>query len=91
MNKIKKIFIKMFMPSADQIADIAVNAAADFINASDKTETIAKYGTIADEFTKIQSKITGWLKDGKIDEDEKKELHGAILPLAQKLVEEIKR
>lgn len=91
MNKIKKLLIKMFMPSADQIADIAVNAAADFINASDKTETIAKYGTAADEFTKIQSKITGWLKDGKIDEDEKKELHGAILPLAQKLVEEIKR
>ena len=90
MNKIKKLLIKMFMPSADQIADMVVNAAADFINASDKTETIAKYGTAADEFTKIQSKITGWLKDGKIDEDEKKELHGAILPLAQKLVEEIK-
>ena len=53
MNKIKKLLIKIFMPSADQIADIAVNAAADFINESDKTETIAKYGTVADDFTKI--------------------------------------
>lgn len=53
MNKIKKMLIKIFMPSADQIADIAVNAAADFINESDKTETIAKYGTVADDFTKI--------------------------------------
>ena len=49
----KKLLIKWFLPSADQIADMAVNAVADFINASDKTETIAKYGTVADEFTKI--------------------------------------
>ena len=91
MNKIKKLFIKMFMPSAEDIANMATDAVAKFINESGREEAIAKYGTIADEFTKIQSKITGWLKDGKIDEDEKKELHGAILPLAQKLVEEIKR
>lgn len=91
MNKIKKLLIKMFMPSAEDIANMATDAIAKFINESGREEAIAKYGTAADEFTKIQSKITGWLKDGKIDEDEKKELHGAILPLAQKLVEEIKR
>lgn len=90
MNKIKKLFIKMFMPSAEDIANMATDAVAKFINESGREEAIAKYGTIADEFTKIQSKITGWLKDGKIDEDEKKELHGAILPLAHKLVEDIK-
>ena len=49
----KKLLIKWFLPSADQIADMAVNAVADFINTSDKTETIAKYGTVADEFTKV--------------------------------------
>ena len=91
MNKIKKMFIKMFMPSADQIADMAVEVVAKFINESGKEEAIAKYGTIADEFTKVQAKLTGWLKDGKIDENEKKELHGAILPLAQKLTEEIRK
>ena len=90
MNKIKKLLIKMFMPSAEDIANMATDAVAKFINESGREEAIAKYGTIADEFTKIQAKVTSWLKDGKIDEDEKKELHGAILPLAQRLVEEIK-
>ena len=90
MNKIKKLLIKMFMPSAEDITKMAVDAISKFINESGREEAIAKYGTAADEFTKVQAKITSWLKDGKIDEQEKKELHGAILPLAQKLVEDIK-
>lgn len=85
----KKILLKMFMPSADQIADMAVKTVAEFINSSGKTELIAKYGTAADEFTKIQAKITSWLKDGKIDEQEKAELKRALLPLAEKLVKEV--
>ena len=85
----KKLLTKWFMPTADQITDIAVKVAADFINNSDKTELIAKYGTVADEFTKIQAKLTGWLKDGKIDDTEKAELYRALLPLAEKLVKEV--
>ena len=91
MNKIKKLLIKMFMPSADDIAHMATEVVAKFINESGREEVIAKYGTIADDFTKIQGKVTAWLRDGKIDENEKKELSGAILPLAQKLIEEIKK
>ena len=68
---------------------MAVKVAADFINSSDKTELIAKYGTAADEFTKIQAKITSWLKDGTIDDTEKAELKAALLPLAEKLVKEV--
>lgn len=90
MNKIKKLLIKMFMPSADDIAHMATEVVAKFINESGREEVIAKYGTIADDFTKIQGKVTAWLRDGKIDENEKKELSAAILPLAQKLIEEIK-
>ena len=90
MNKIKKLLIKMFMPSAEDIANMVTDAVAKFINESGREELISKYGTAADEFTKVQGKITTWLRDGKIDDDEKKELHGAILPLAEKLVEEIK-
>ena len=85
----KKLLIKWFLPSAVQIADMAVNAAADFINASDKTDIIAKYGTAADEFTKIQAKLTNLLKDGKIDDAEKAELKKLLLPLAEKLVKEV--
>lgn len=91
MNKIKKLLIKMFMPSADDIAHMATEVVAKFINESGREEVIAKYGTIADDFTKIQGKVTAWLRDGKIDENEKKELSAAILPLAQKLIEEIKK
>lgn len=34
MNKIKKLFIKMFMPSAEDITNMAVEAVATFINES---------------------------------------------------------
>ena len=85
----KKLLIKWFLPSADQIADMAVNAAADFINTSDKTDIIAKYGTAADEFTKVQAKLTNLLKDGKIDDAEKAELKTLLLPLTEKLVNEV--
>ena len=91
MNKIKKLLIKMFLPSAEDITKMAVDAVSKFINESGKEDVIAKYGTAADEFTKIQGKVTAWLRDGKIDENEKKELYGAILPLAQKLIEEIRK
>ena len=87
----KKLLIKWFMPTAEQITDMAVKVAADFINSSDKTELIAKYGTAADEFTKIQAKVTAYQRDGKIDDTEKAELKRALLPLAQKLIEEIRR
>ena len=91
MNKIKKLLIKMFLPSAEDITKMAVDAVSKFINESGKEDVIAKYGTAADEFTKIQGKVTAWLRDGKIDENEKKELSAAILPLAQKLIEEIRK
>lgn len=89
----KKWFIdklkKWFMPSADDVTRMAVEAVASFINESGKADVIAKYGTAADEFTKIQAKITTWLRDGKIDEAEKEELYRALLPLAEKLVAEV--
>ena len=70
---------------------MAVDATAKFINEPGKEDVIAKYGTYADDFTKIQAKVTAWLRDGKIDDNEKAELYRALLPLAQKLIEEIKR
>ena len=86
----KKLLLRWFMPSAEQITDMAVKLVADFINSSDNTELIAKYGTAADEFTKVyQAKLTSWVKDGKIDEQEKAELKRALLPLAEKLVKEV--
>ena len=49
----KKWLIKMLMPSADDIAKMAVDTIAKGINESGKEEVIAKYGTAADKFTKV--------------------------------------
>jgi len=83
----KKWLIKLLMPSAETMAKAAAKAAADFVNGSGRQEAIAKYSTYADEFTKIQAKVTGWLRDGKVSEEEREELERAILPLARKLRE----
>lgn len=91
MNKLKKMLVKMFIPSAEDIANLATKTVVEFINTSGKEEVIAKYGTMADNFTKVQSHITRWLKDGKIDDGEKLDLYNALLPLAKKLVEEVKK
>ena len=87
----KKLLLKLFLPSAEDIAKMATEATARFVNGSGKEEVIAKYGTMADEFTKVQGKITSWLRDGKIDDSEKDELYRALLPLAEKIVEEVKK
>lgn len=49
----KKWLIKMLMPSADDMAKMAVDTIAKGINESGKAEVIAKYGAYADEFTKV--------------------------------------
>ena len=91
IEKLKKQLIKWFMPSAPDVAQMATTLVTDFINKSGKEDVIAKYGTLADEFTKIQSKITAWLRDGKIDEAERDELYRALLPLAERIVKEVTR
>lgn len=87
----KKLLIKLLLPSPEDITTLAAKTIVEFINNSGKGDVIAKYGTMADEITKVQSNITNWLRDGKIDDEEQKKLYNALLPLAQKLVEEIKR
>lgn len=87
LNKLKSWFV----PSPEDITNMAVDTISRCINESGKGDVISKYGTYADEFTKVQKKITEWLRDGKIDESEKKELYNALLPIAEKLVEEVKK
>lgn len=87
MNKLKKWIVKCLMPSADTMAEMAAGIAADFINKSDKEQEIAKWSTLADNWTKIQAKLTGWLRDGKMDAAETEELKRAILPICKKIEE----
>lgn len=87
MNKLKKWIVKCLMPSADTMAEMAAGIAADFINKSDKEQEIAKWSTLADNWTKIQAKLTGWLRDGKMDAAETEELKRVILPICKKIEE----
>ena len=89
-KKLKKLVVRWFIPSAEQMTDVAVETVATFVNSSDKQETIAKYSAYVNEFTKVQSAVARWLLDGKISDDEKEELKRALLPLAQKIVETMK-
>ena len=87
MNKLKKWIVKCLVPSAETMAEMAAGVAADFINKSDKEQEIAKWSTLADNWTKIQAKLTGWLRDGKMDAAETEELKRAILPICKKIEE----
>lgn len=87
MNKLKKWIVKCLMPSADTMAEMAAGIAADFINKSEKEQEIAKWSTLADNWTKVQAKLTGWLRDGKMDAAETEELKRAILPICKKIEE----
>lgn len=86
----KKWLLKWFLPTPEQMADVAVDAIAKFINSSDKTETIAKYSAYASQLAEVQTYASKWLLDGKISDDEKVELKRALLPLAQKIVEAVR-
>lgn len=87
LNKLKNWFI----PTPEDITKMAVETIAKGINESGKEDVIAKYGTYADNFTRVQAKVTAWLKDGKIDDNEKEELYRALLPIAERLVQEVKK
>ena len=87
MKNLKKMILKWLMPSAETMAEMAAGVAADFINKSDKEQEIAKWSTLADNWTKIQAKLTGWLRDGKMDAAETEELKRAILPICKKIEE----
>lgn len=86
----KKLLLKLFLPSAEDMAKMAAQTVAKFVNSSDKQATIAKWGKIANDFTAIQAKVTGWLVDGTMDEEETEELKRALLPLAEKIRTEVK-
>ncbi|WP_407450922.1 hypothetical protein [Fibrobacter sp.] len=86
----KKLLLKLFLPKPDKITTQIVDVVAKFVNTSDKSDVIAKYGALADDYTKIQAKITAWLRDGKISYEEQQELYKALLPLVETAVNKIK-
>ena len=89
MKMIKKFLIKMFIPSAKSLADIASEQIYAAVNCSDK-EKEAKIANIAkyiDPLATLTTKLVNLLKDGKIDEQEKQKIANDLEPLIQKLID----
>lgn len=80
MNKI----LKLFLPSNKKIAAYAAERIAKAINTQTEREAqIAKYAKLADQFTDYQKFVTKILIDGKISEDEEKQISEKLLPVVE--------
>ena len=80
---------KLFIPSPKKLADIASTKIADTINTCEKQELIAKFASMALDLTNIQEFISNVLKDGKISDEEKKQIESKLEPLFTYLIEQI--
>lgn len=91
-SKIKKWFVKKFIPTADDISAKIAISVADFINQQDMSvqRKIIKYDEYANEATKALTIVTACLKDGKIDLQETTEISDYIKPLVEKILEIVK-
>ena len=90
MKKVKKMIkslIRLFIPSSKKLATIAAEQICNAVNSSNKEEQIQQIMKYADILTDIQAKICVLLKDGKLDEEEKKQIAADLEPLIQKLID----
>ena len=84
-----KWLIKLLLPNAKTISSIAADAIAKAINESGKAEIIAKYDSYATKAVELQDFLTKLLADGKINDEEKKQISTMIEPIATKILEAI--
>lgn len=84
-----KYLLKLLMPNAKTISSIAADCVAKAINESGKGEIIAKYDGYATKVVELQAFVTKLLADGKINDDEKKQIATMIEPIVTKIVESI--
>lgn len=84
-----KWFIKLLLPSAETVSKMVADTIAKQINELNREEQISQYAKYADDWTKIQDKIVKLLADGKIDDEEKKQISAMIEPIATKILEAI--
>lgn len=85
LSKVKKAVVKWFIPKPQDLADIIAGAAADFVNSSNKQDAIAKFVDKAQPVQEAQTLLAKWLADGKVDEEETKELASKLAPIIEEL------
>lgn len=82
-----KAIIKLFMPKPATLAKMASKQIQDAVNGCQKAEMIAKCANIAASVTDIQKFVTDTLIDGKISDEETKQVEEKLVPLFEKVVE----
>ena len=77
----------MLMPSPKKLANMAAEKIQNAVNESNKAATIAKCASIASYATDIQKFVSDTLLDGKVSDDEAKQVEEKLVPLFEKVVE----
>lgn len=85
----KKLLLKWFLPSPEEMAKIVSQSVARFVNNTNKADAIAAFFEKTKEFSDAQVRITKWLSDGKFDEDEVKELQEELEPVMTALYNKV--
>lgn len=82
-----KAIMKMFMPKPATLAKMAAKQIQTAINGCQKGETIAKCANIASSVTDIQKFVSDTLIDGKVSDEEAKQVEEKLVPLFEKVIE----
>ena len=81
-----KSLLKIFLPSSKKLADMAAEKIYEAVNGSNKEEQIANMARYIDPLSTLTTKLVNLLKDGKLNEEEKKEISESLEPFIDKLL-----
>lgn len=87
MNSLIKRLIKMLVPSPQTLAKMAAERIQKAINESNKADTIARCAGIVSYATDIQKFVSDTLLDGKVSDEEAKQVEEKLVPLFEKVIE----
>ena len=87
IDRLLKRLITAFMPSPQSLAKMAAEQIQDAVNGCQKAEMIAKCANIAASVTDIQKFVSDTLLDGKISDEETKQVEEKLVPLFEKVIE----
>ena len=82
-----KMIVKMFMPKPATLANMASKRIQAAINGCQKAEMISKCANIASSVTDIQKFISDTLLDGKVSDEETKQVEEKLVRLFEKVIE----
>ena len=87
IDRFIKRLMKMFVPSPQTLAKMAAKQIQTAVNGCQKGETIAKCANIAASVTDIQKFVSDTLLDGKVSDEETKQVEEKLVPLFEKVIE----